>query len=70
MKYKIEPIEEEDLYLFKLHFNGPKFFNILEEIYRILRSKVKHTNEIGSWEEAYKVISDALNESNIDLYDI
>jgi len=69
MKYRIEAIEKDDIYTFLLHQNGPKYFNVLEEIYRTLREKVKYTDEAGSWEEAYQLVIDLLNDANIDLYE-
>ena len=68
MKYRIEPIEKDDIYIFQLHQNGPRYFDALEEIYRTFRSKVKYTDETGSWEEAYQIVIDTLNEANIELY--
>ena len=34
-----------------------------------LRSKVKYTDETGSWEEAYTMVLEILNEDGIDLYE-
>lgn len=69
MKYKIEKIETYDDYAFSLHLRGPEYYSAIDEIMNSLRHKVKYSDEMGSWEEAYEMVIQILNERNIDTWD-
>ena len=63
--YKIETDDRNDFYHY---FMGRKYYSFLCELYNDFRDKVKYTDETGSWEAAYKLLIESLNEENIDLF--
>ena len=66
MKYKLET---EDKAEFNIHYKGPEMHGALYEIVCLLRNKVKHTDERGSWDKAYELVLDILEESDINVYE-
>ena len=63
-------IEESDITTFRHHLNGPKYLDLLVDIYQELRNKYKHGgDEPVSWEEPYGLVLDILRENGIDLYE-
>jgi len=68
MKFRIEKIETIDEYQFRLHLDGPDFFNALHGIVDGLRAKSKYLDETGSWDEAYVWVIDELDSRGIDIF--
>lgn len=66
MKYKLET---EDKVEYNLHYQGPEFHSALYKIVCELRNKIKYTEERGSWDKAYELVLDILNESDINVYE-
>ena len=71
MKYRIEPIEEDDLNTFRLHVNGPKVYGALWDMLQEVREKWKYTDEdaMVSWWEVYQFMNDSIVDSGIDMDD-
>lgn len=70
MKYRIEKIETEDEELFKLYIHAPQFHSALVKIFSELRNKFKYGESGGgSWEEAYTLVNEILNDMHLDIYD-
>jgi hypothetical protein len=71
MKYKIEPIEEDDLDRFRLHANGPKVYCAMWDMLQEVRKRWKYTDEeeTVSWWEVYQFMHESLTDSGIDMDD-
>ena len=61
-------IAQKDESEFRGYLNGPKYQSVLYNLVMELRSKTKYSSETGSWEEAYDLILELLNEYNVDVY--
>ena len=66
MRYKLETNDKAE---FNIHYKGPEFHSALYEIVCELRNKVKYTDERGSWDKAYEMVLDILNQRNLDVYE-
>lgn len=64
IKFKL-PEEQSD---YNLHHKAPKYASVVYEFTNFLRSKVKYTEEKGSWEEAYEEWWKHLKDEDIDPY--
>lgn len=61
-------IAKKDESEFREYLNGPKYQSVLYNLVAELRSKTKYTDETGSWEAAYDLVLELLNEFNVDVY--
>ena len=60
-------LESDDQGIFDLYYHGPEYREVLRDIYYHYRNKVKHSDETGSWEEAFDYLNNALYDSDIDI---
>ena len=65
-EYKVSSSDYADI---KAYVDGPKLHGCLLDIYERFRSKNNHSDEPGSWGEAYNILNDILSEYNIDLFE-
>jgi len=68
MNFKFNlPDDESDYKTIQL---ASKFRNVLWDFYTQLRSKVKYSDEIGNFEEAYSLFWDVMKENDLELDDL
>ena len=60
--YKIETDDQEE---FDLFYNGPDYHSALYRIVNEFRSRVKHSGEVGSWEQAYQLVCEEVEDLKI-----
>jgi hypothetical protein len=54
---------------FKEHYHGPDYKAILQDYDNILRTKLKYTEEVGSFEEARDVLWETLADRGLSVWD-
>ena len=54
---------------FREHYQGPDMMRAIEEYDNALRSKIKYTDDDGSFEEARDMLWDEMSERNIKIWD-
>lgn len=51
------------------HYHGPDMMAAIQEYDNRLRSKIKYTDDYGSFEEARDMLWDEMSERNIKIWD-
>jgi hypothetical protein len=69
LKYTFDTENEGDMYEYEILTKADQYRRLLSEIFQSLRSKVKHSDEVGSWEDAYSLIWELANDENLNPWE-
>jgi hypothetical protein len=59
----------EDQYDFKCSINGSKYLVTLQDVYNAFRSKAKHEKAETTWDDAYELFKNILNDNGLDPWE-
>ena len=59
----------EDHVEFKWATNGAKYLTVLQDLYNEFRSKSKHGGGATTWDDAYELFKNVLNDNGLDPWE-
>lgn len=69
LKYEFDTDDPTDMYQHESLVNVFKYKSLLREIYNEFRSKVKYTDEKGSWSEAYDKLWELASDEDVNPWE-